>query len=224
MDELEQKLRQLIAEACTHAPKSLQRRQIISEVHRLVMKSGKLWQEYTPYYNDALQQMWEYCAKHPEEYNPQIKGVITWLDDYLKKRLRNFRDAKYRQRRRQLNSVETHSGQTFDPVANLVAPADIQPVLDMWQKTLDWVTTDPQGVLNCRCFRKCKHINCQALILQRFPPDVPWQTIAANLQLTPAESKDLPKFYSRKCLPLLRQFGINQGYLEQSSPHLSKPK
>ncbi|NES25841.1 MAG: sigma-70 family RNA polymerase sigma factor, partial [Symploca sp. SIO3E6] len=62
MDELNQKLRQLMAEICTYPALTLEHRQKLSEVHLLVMKSGKLWKEYKPYYNDALQQMWEYCS------------------------------------------------------------------------------------------------------------------------------------------------------------------
>ena len=217
MDDLDKTLRTLIAEACNHPPKSLDRRQKLSEVHRLVMKSGKLWREYTPYYNDAVQEMWEFCCQNPEQYNPTLKSVITWLDDYLKKRLRNLRDAKYRQQRREITALQTESGDTTDPVANLAARPDIQPILEIWQKTLDWVQTDPDNVLCSSCFRGYCKVNCQALILRRFPSETPWSTIAAEFNLTPSEAKDLPKVYSRKCLPLLRKFAVSQGYVEEKN-------
>ena len=217
MNNLDQILRQLIDEACNHPPLSLERRQKLSQIHLLVMKSRKLWKEYTPYYNDALQEMWEYCCGHPEQYDPTIKGVITWLDDELKKRLRRFRDAGYRQQKRQITGLSTDEGKTLDPVDSVAAAPDLQPVMKIWQKTLDWVKKDPDGVLRQTCFRKRPEINAQVLIERRLPPDQPWKTIAAEFQLTPPEAKDLPKFYNRKCLPLLRKFGVCEGYIEEES-------
>jgi hypothetical protein len=222
VDELDKTLRTLIAEACAYPPRSLERRQKLSEVHRLVMKSGKLWREYTPYYNDAVQEMWEFCCKNPEQYDPTVKSVITWLDDYLKKRLRNLRDARYRQKNREIAAFATESGETTDAIAHLPAHPDIQPVLEIWEKTLDWVQTDPDNVLHCTCFRGYGEINCQALILRRFPSETPWATIAEEFNLTSSESKDLPKVYNRKCLPLLRKFAMSQGYVEEKDDSSSK--
>jgi len=213
MDELNQKLCQLMAEACTYPALSLERRQKLSEVHLLVMKSGKLWKEYKPYYNDALQQMWEYCLQHPQEYNPTIGSVISWLNYNLKKQLRRLRDTQSRQQQRQITVTITDYRQTIDPVENLPSPPDIQPILEIWENTRTWVENDPDGRLRRTLFRKRPDVNAQVLILRRFPPDTPWKTIAAEFQLTPAEAKDLPKFYNRKCLPLLRKFGQSQGYI-----------
>ncbi|NET54509.1 MAG: hypothetical protein F6K09_39760 [Merismopedia sp. SIO2A8] len=139
MDKLEQKLRQLITEICTHPLKSLERQQKLSQVCILVIKSGKLWRENTTYYNDALQQMWEYCCQHPEEYEPSIKNVTTWLNDNLKKQLRNLRDAQKRNKNRLLTIIQTQEGQIFDPTDNIPARPDIDPVLEVWEATLNWV-------------------------------------------------------------------------------------
>ncbi len=228
MNDLNQQLCQLIAEARHYPLKSLERRQRIGEVHRLVMKSGKLWRENSPYYTDALQEMWEYCCQHPEEYDPTVKRVITWLNDYLQKRLRRYRDARNRQQQRLLRNLETEEGQTTNALENLPAPPDIQLTLDIWQAALDWIRADPSGVLRRTVFRKRPEINGQVLILRRLPPDKPWSTIAAEFKLTSAEAKDLPKFYHRKCLPLLRKFARSQGFIEElktcrrTSSHIKK--
>ncbi len=214
MNELDLKLRELIATACEYPPQSLERQQVLAKVHLLVMKSGKLWKEHASYYNDALQEMWEYCCQHPEEYNPDIKGPIVWLDDELKKRLRRMRDAKYRQQRRFLIVKQTEQI-TNNPIDDIVASPDIQPAIEIWEKTISWVQQDPDKRLRSICFRKRPEINAQALILRRLPPDTPsWKTIAAEFNLNPHEAKDLPKFYNRKCLPLLREFGLTNGYIE----------
>ena len=180
VDDLDQQLRRLIAAACQHPPRSRWRRQHLRELHRLVMQSGKLWKEYTPYYNDALQEMWEFCYQHPEQYDPELNGVITWLDDRLKKRLRNLRDAASRQRAREVTGFQNETGETTDIIANLPARLDIQPVLEIWEKTVAWVEADPDQVLRSTCFRKCSHVNCQTLIQWRFPSEKPWATIAAE--------------------------------------------
>ncbi|NER28848.1 MAG: sigma-70 family RNA polymerase sigma factor [Symploca sp. SIO1C4] len=222
MDKLEQKLRQLITEICTHPLKSLERQQKLSQVCILVIKSGKLWRENTTYYNDALQQMWEYCCQHPEEYEPSLKNVTTWLNDNLKKQLRNLRDAQRRNKNRLLTIIQTQEGQIFDPTDNIPARPDIDPVLEVWEATLNWVKSDPDRILRKTCFRKRSEVNAQALILRRLPPETPWQTIATEFQLTPSESKDLPKFYSRKCLPHLRRFGTSLGYINEPPTYASK--
>ncbi len=213
MEDFNQYLRQLVTEAANHPVGNPLRQRKLQELYRLVMKSGKLWKEYTPYYNDALQQMWEYCCQHPEDYDSTRGNVITWLDYNLKKRLRNFRDAICRKQQREAIVIQTENGQNLDPVENVAAHTDIQPTLDIWQQTLHWVKTDPDGVLRNTCFRKRADINCQTIFLMRFPSEAPWQTIAEKFALTPTEAKDLPKWYNRKCLSLLRKFGVSQGYI-----------
>jgi hypothetical protein len=215
MKDLDETLRQLVAEACTHPPKSVDRQRALQEIYRLVMKSGKLWREYTPYYADALQQMWEYCCQHLEEYDPALSGVITWLDNYLKKQLRLFRDRQSRDYKRRAGVEQTEQGNFLDPVDRLPARPELKPTLDLWEKTLNWVQTDPQGILQATCFRKRADINAQTLFLMRFPSETSWQVIADRFHLTPAEAKDLPKFYNRRCLPLLRNFGVSEGYLDE---------
>ncbi len=84
----------------------------------------------------------------------------------------------------------------------------------MLEEVRHWAQTDEDGELRTTIFRGRPEINAQVLILQRLPPDTPWDTIAAEFQLTPAEAEDLRMFYSSKCLPLLRKFGLQQRYLE----------
>lgn len=213
MDDLNENLQPLIADALTYPVGSVKRQQKVQRIYQLVMKSKKLWKEYSPYYNDALQEMWEYCCQHLEEYDPTVCGVITWLDDRLKKRLRYNRDVRNRKWNQQAFAIQTDEGTTFDPIENLTAPSDIQPILEIWQETLNWVQADPEERLRNTLFRRRQDINAQILFLMRFPSETPWSSIAERFQLTPAETKDLPKFYNRRCLPLIREFGISRGYI-----------
>ncbi|MCA1994385.1 MAG: sigma-70 family RNA polymerase sigma factor [Coleofasciculus sp. S288] len=214
MDNLDEILRQLVAQACTYPPRSIERQKIIQVIHQRVMTSGRLWnEERKPYYADALQEMWEYCCQHLEEYNPEIRGVITWLDDNLKRILRHYRDRTSRQRNRQAPVLQTQEGQILDPVDGLSASPDVQPALEMWNEVLDWVQTDPDGVLRNTFFKNRSDINAQVLLLQQLSPNIlPWDTIAARFNLSPKDAKYLPQWYSRHCNRLLRTFGRERGY------------
>ncbi|MBO9998641.1 MAG: sigma-70 family RNA polymerase sigma factor [Cyanobacteria bacterium SID2] len=225
MDDLNERLCQLVVEARNCPSGSLARQQRLYQIYQLVRKSGKLWRDSASYYNDALQEMWEYCFQHLEEYDPTVKRVVTWLDDELKRRLRRYRDRHRRETHRQIAPSLTEEGSICDPVDNLPAKPDVQPVLDIWNNTVDWVHRDSEKRLRKTCFRHRSNVNCQVLFLKRFPEETPWKTIAEELDLDEAETKDIPKWYNRRCLPLLRDFGASQGYIDESdsSTHPKQP-
>jgi len=214
MSNLNLELRQLIADICDERSNHLDRQKNLARLYMLVSKSSKLWRESTPYYQDALQEMWEYCCNHPCEYPSDLQEVTTWLNDELKKRLNKYKMRSQRQNQRHLDAILTKNAETLDPLDLISSPKDIEPVLEMWRKTRDWVETDPDRVLSQTYFRRYPQINARVLILKRIPPDTQdWKTIAAQWDLTAKESQDLPKFYSRNCRPLLIEFGKKQGYI-----------
>lgn len=214
MSALNDTLKQLVASGCAHPPRSIERQQYIQDLYRRVMQSGKLWQENTPYYGDALQETWEYCCQHLDEYDPTRSTVTTWMNNRLQWTLKKWRDRQYREQERTANPTKAPDGNILNPIDTIASNTNIDQAERIWQNTLHWVQSDPDGVLQSTCFRKRKDINAQVLFLKRFPSETPWQEIASEFDLNAAESKDLPKFYNRNCLPLLRRFGISQGYLE----------
>jgi hypothetical protein len=224
MDDLNATLKQLVAQALSQPLKSNERRQTLYQIYQRVTRSRKLWRDRQPYYNDALQEMWEYCCHHLEAYNPDEKQVITWLDDELKRRLQRYRYAQQRDATKHLQA-DASPGSTLPTLAErLPAPPDIEPSLAMWEKTCHWVQTDPDEQLSTTQFRKRSQINCQWLCQRRFPPETSWGEIATELGLNAAEAKDLPKWYCRRCLPLLREFGVAQGFIETVKTSLSKSR
>jgi hypothetical protein len=209
ISNLNQQLQHLVAEACSHPAKSLMRRQKLSEIVRVVMKSGKLWKENTPYYNDALQQTWLYFCRNPEQYNPESCSVITWLNNCLKWRLQDFRS---REAQIQAKTVPLSSSLSIENITgaieSLPATDDIPPIL---QETYQWVFTDPDNDLASTHVKGRPDVTCQILILRRLPPETPWKNIAKEFDLPPSTA---PNFYKRECLPRLRNFAIRQGYHE----------
>ncbi len=208
VNNLNQQLQQLVAEACSYPARSLMRRQKLNEVVRVVMKSGKLWKESTPYYKDALQQTWLYFCRNPEQYNPASCSVITWLDNCLKWRLQDLRQAEAEAQARTVPSPMPGTEETTDPIENLPASPDIPPILE---ETYQWVQTDPDGELASTHVKGRPDVTCQILILRRLPPETPWKIIALEFGLSPSTA---PNFYKRECLPRLRNFALLQGYYE----------
>ncbi|MBD2535349.1 sigma-70 family RNA polymerase sigma factor [Nostoc flagelliforme FACHB-838] len=208
VSNLNQQLQHLVAEACSHPAKSLMRRQKLSEIVRVVMKSGKLWKENTPYYNDALQQTWLYFCRNPEQYNPESCSVITWLDNCLKWRLQDFRsrEAEIQAKTVPLSSLPIEN--TTGAIESLPAAADIPPILE---ETYQWAFTDPDNDLASTHVKGRPDVTCQILILRRLPPETPWKNIAKEFDLPPSTA---PNFYKRECLPRLRNFALRQGYHE----------
>ena len=102
-----QTLKQLMAQAVAAAPSSLERRRCLEKIYTLVMRSKKLWKEYSfdaEYYNDAVNDMWQECFANPEAYDPEVNEVTTWLNDALKRALRRHRDRRCRDQKRHIST------------------------------------------------------------------------------------------------------------------------
>jgi len=214
MNQLEEKLRQLVKEACSHPPGSAQRQRNLTQIIRLV--SRKLWKEHKPYYQDALQQTWVYFCQNICEgntgrvYDPERSTIITWLNVYLKRRLQDFFIDKQKQQVKTVtpkvqNFGSGQSGEMLDPIDILPAQPDVPPLLEEVKK---WVQTDPE--LKRIYITSNPKVTCQVLIERRLPPEESWKDLAAEFNLS---ISTLSSFYQRQCLPRLRKFGESEGYL-----------
>lgn len=214
MKKSQQQVQHLISEACRHPVGHKIRQQRMTQIIRLI--SAQLWNEQVPYYQDALQQTWIYfcqnlCeAKTGHAYDPDQASVVTWLNAYLKRRLQ---DGYIHQQKQAATTVRYQadptgdSGPPMDPVDTLVAKPDIPPLL---QDVQQWAETSI--VLQKIHITGQPHITGRLLILKRLPPEVPWKVLAAELNVSIGT---LASFYQRQCMPLLRDFGQQQGYLEE---------
>ena len=207
MDEIEEKLRHLVTETCKHLPDSSDRQRGLTQIIRLIVKSGRLWKDNAPYYEDALQQTWLYFCRNLEHYNPARCSVITWLDNCLKWRLQDIRSAQAKEQARTVCIPMLETEETTDLIKNLPAEPDIPSILE---ETERWVKTDPDGSLHSTHVKDRPDVTCQILILRRLPPETAWKTIALEFNLPISTA---PNFYKRECLPRLRNFALKQGYL-----------
>lgn len=198
MNELDEQLRQLVAETCRHPRGSLERQRGLNQIVYLIQQSGKLLKGYgVPDREDALQQTWLYFCRNLCEattgcaYDPQQASVITWLNAFLKHRLFSPPPPPIVLEPYELDFVH--------------APQEAQPILE---EILEWVKQE--GQLRRIHLRDRPDINCQVLILRRLPPETPWKVLAKEFG---APVATLSNFYQRQCFPRLLNFGKEQGYL-----------
>lgn len=218
MNDFYESLYQMVVDTCRHPPKSRERREGLTRIIRFITQSGKLWQENTPEYEDALQQTWLYfcrnlceanTTKHP--YDSNLSSVVTWLDKYLKRRLQDFRLEKQQEIKRM---VQPQPG--VQPINDTLAklPAPVTPSVDILEETREWVKTDPDGELAQIHIQGHPEVNCQVLIWRRLPPRNSWQKLSEEFGIP---ISTLNNFYRRQCFPRLRKFGEIRGYLIETS-------
>jgi hypothetical protein len=209
---LEEQLQQMLIEARRYPSGHFRRQQALSAMIRLIAQSKKLWHENTPYYADALQQTWLYFCQNiceastGERYDASRGSVITWLNHYLRWRLQDLRVQECQHQQRAL-SFWPSGHYTWHLIDCLAAKPDIPPIL---QETNHWALQDVDGALKRIHIRHRPDVTAQMLILQRLPPETPWEILAKDFGLSVST---LSSFYQRQCIPILRKFGQTQGYL-----------
>lgn len=212
MAPLQQQLEQLITEACNYPLGSRERQKNLTKIIRLI--NSQLWRENTPYYEDALQQTWIYFCqnlcegKTGQPYDRTKASVITWLNNYLKRRLQ---DGYINEKKQQVQTISFENNDLqnnrIEPAAKIQENSTSQTLLEEIKK---WVQTDPQKKLNKIHLKNRPDITCQILILRRLPPETSWKVLATEFGVSIGT---LSSFYQRQCLPILREFGEMEGYL-----------
>lgn len=211
MEKISDTLAQLVKEACEYPHGHRKRQKKLTQIIRLV--NNKLWNENTSYYEDALQETWIYFCQNVCEgttarpYDPDQASVVTWLNNYLKWRLKDGYIKTEKQKRQTAPGRIDKNNKVIDLVDGLPAKPNIPPILEEIEK---WALKDPDYKLRQTCLDNHPQINCQLLILKRLPPETPWKTLAAEYEIS---AGTLSSFYQRKCKPLLREFSKFQGYI-----------
>jgi DNA-directed RNA polymerase specialized sigma24 family protein len=199
VSRVDDSLAKLIAETCQHPPGSLKRQLGLERIVRLIIQSGRLWTENAPYYEDALQQTWLYFCRNlceatttKEPYDPQRSNIFTWLDRYLKGRLK---DMYLKNRNEQIIHVENPE----EIILTIPAPVNTIPLEDQIRA---WAEADATGELVATHIANRPELNCQLLILRRLPPKSQWEELAAEFNIS---MSTLNSFYRRKCIPHLQR-------------------
>lgn len=160
-----------------------------------------------PYYQDAVQQTWVYFCKHVcGKYDPELGSVPTWLNAYLKFRLRDFDIEMKKRRATEVSPRIDENGKIIDPIDIIPDKEFEEPV---WEIVEDWAIADVTGELKSIHIKGHPEVNAQMLILRRLS-ETKWKDLADEFGVgIPA----LSSFYQRQCLPRLRNFGESEGYI-----------
>ncbi|MGK7923911.1 MAG: sigma-70 family RNA polymerase sigma factor [Spirulina sp.] len=199
-----------IAEICRHPQGSPAYNRGMTRLIQSVLRSGKLWQEATDYYADALQKTLLFLSQNLcGAYDPNRGSLATWMNSHLKWRLHDYRLERQQEKQNTVSPVSPLTGDTFlNWLENFPAPPDVPPI---WEDTLHWAQTDPDGSLQTLHIRDRPDLTAQVLILRRLPPETDWKTLEAEFDCS---YSTLASFYQRQCKPLLRNFAKSQGYIE----------
>ncbi|NJN73214.1 MAG: hypothetical protein HC799_10630 [Limnothrix sp. RL_2_0] len=217
-DDIPPNLKMLALDACSDALNAEQRILVVEYLFRRVLSSKKLWRSKAPYYEDALQEALEYCFQNLEEYVQKyidVQTFMTWVNDWIIKKLRLYRDRQNSQRQRQTFSPLDSGG--YDPLQQLPARDDSNLSLAIWDELMEWINADLEKNLQNRVCKRFPHINAQCLLVRKLSLDnASWEIICQDLKCPPIEAKYLAQWYSRHCYPLLRSWGMEKGYLNNS--------
>ncbi|MFS8118087.1 MAG: sigma-70 family RNA polymerase sigma factor [Microcoleus sp.] len=227
-DSAQQQILELVTEACKHPVGSLRRSRFLNKLIREIVKSGKLWKDHTPHYEEALHKTWIYLSRNlceattaKEPYNPKISQITTWLNTYLKNRLLDCRLEEQKERekqsRRRIVSLEgVQDEATINSIENLKANSDVSFYLD---ELLEWIETDPNDELKSRHVRGKPEINCQVLLQRKC---LYGQTIEEIAKEFGCAHSTLYQLLNNDCRHLLQQFSENQGYQTVNIPGVPK--
>jgi hypothetical protein len=216
-ETLQQQLLELVDQACQHPRGSRQRNRYLNRLIRDIQRSGKLWEKQTLYYEEALHKTWIYLsgnlceastAKQP--YDRTKAQIITWLNAYLKQRLKDEAIAEQKVKQnitdRPLVSLDDEDGDGFKPSEKIPATPDLTFYME---EILEWIDTDPTGELKSNHLPRRSDITCQVLLQRKWSSGQSMEQLAAELNCAPCT---LYKFLKLQCLPLLQKFCEDQGY------------
>ncbi len=215
MASLDKRLAELITQTCSCPQDSLERQRGLNQLIWEIQQSGKLLRGVgEPDYEDALQQTWLYLCRNLCEattgdvYDPERASVITWINDYLKWRLKDNRYKWHDMKSLRVQTIMFEDDDCIDPVDHLMAPPSAPPIID---EIFDWLEKEKK-ILKRIYVRDRPDINCYDLIPRRLPPETAWEDLAVEFGVAVTT---ISNFYHRECRPRLKEFIVSQGYFEE---------
>jgi DNA-directed RNA polymerase specialized sigma24 family protein len=205
----------LCLEARQYPTGSRKRERLVNQMIRQMQRSGKIWRDYrldTDQYQEALQRTWAWFCQNLHSYDPTQSSLTTWFNCILKYRIKDVLRESQAHRRQQICLPDD---ETFDLISNLPAPSAEEP-LQWLSDLLIWLHQE-QSQLEQITIRDRPDISAYYLILRRLPTQnqASWKELSTQLDVA---IPTLSSFYRRQCLPLLREFGKLQGWIDSSAP------
>jgi DNA-directed RNA polymerase specialized sigma24 family protein len=207
MDELNLDLQSIIKEACSHLPASLQHRQALNRLLRIILKSRHIWRpavgdtyEETLYEEALSKTMFKLTKTLCEQYDSSKSSFFTWFNTCLHNQyIDEIRVAK----RDRKQSVWQGDGVELNPLELIASPVDATLLLQTWESFVEWIATDSHNLLKGCQIENNPKANCQVLAHLRLIAGKEWQEIAAE---TGSSRGAVTSHWCRKCELLMRQW------------------
>jgi DNA-directed RNA polymerase specialized sigma24 family protein len=202
-----------IAASC-HPIGSVARQKLLTQLVSAVQQSGRLWRGGgvdRDDYDEALQKTWLYVCRSIEKYDPDRAEVMTWINNHLQWRLRDIPIAQTKTQKHiksllPRNTDEDSQAQE-DPIHQIPARSEPSSLLSDLQEWLEQEALILQRVH----IQHRPELHCQKVIHQRLLLECPWKELSLRHN---CPVPTLSNFYQKKCLPFLRQFMQDQGYID----------
>lgn len=205
MDELDEKLEQLVLDAQQHPPQTRQRQMALGKLIHLIQQSGKLYCKrgqlrpdvYNYLYREALQEVWLDICRNINKYDPAKAKVMTWVNFLLDKRFIDARDKYYMNPKAHITYVPE--------MADLDRAALSEDAPSLSQEVKRQIEADPEQIFQTKHIQHYPEANFQFLAKRRLSGDS-WEKISAELGI---KVPTLSTFYQRCCkqfAPKLKEY------------------
>lgn len=210
MDELNLHLQSLIQGVCTHTPSTLQHRQALNRLLRVILKSGCIWRPSVGdvyeenLYEEALNKtMFNLTKTLCDKYNPNQGSFFAWFNTCLRHKYTDEIRAVKRDRARIQSRWQSDEMKFADPLDRVHSPIDATLLLQTWESFVEWIAKDSGGILSSCHIENNPKANCQLIAHLRLVVGKEWQGIAVEVG---SSRGAITSHWCRKCEFLLREW------------------
>jgi hypothetical protein len=223
---VDEKLQNLINEVCRHPDPSPERQKALNRLLINIQQIPGIYKSSHQDYLDALNRTWEWFCKNIckfEARSPSLQqSVVTWINGYLKWRIKDLHlpDSNYTisldtpiggEEDQQRTRLELLPSLTLDLLEQKIAKIQEKQNQTLSNRIRKYIEQDENGNLTAISPKKCPECHCQILAI-RLILEQPPHKIADIAREFNISNQTLYSHWKNKCLPMLREIGINLGY------------
>jgi hypothetical protein len=228
---VDEQLQKLINEVCRHPDPSLERQKALNRLLGMIQKLPGIYKSSHQDYSDALNLTWEWVSRKICEFekrSPSLeKSLVIWINGYLKWRIKDLYipNSNYTiSLDRPLRNNEGNETTLLDLLSDPESPSITLDLLDikiakiqeqerdrLGSKIGKYIEVDESRKLTDTHLKGNSECHCQLLTMRLLLQKPPHKIIDIAREFN-VNNQTLHAHWKRKCLPLLREIGINFGY------------
>jgi hypothetical protein len=200
-------LRQFVAAACSHPPKSLARRQAMTQLAReLERQKSRLYRgagAEAEHFEEAKSRLWLWLYSHLDHYDPSKAEVMTWINFRLTNDLKTIQRKAWDEAKSRFHDFgDTQSGHKPPLLDTLPAKTGSRSVLWQFQ---NWLA-DNRAAFQLIHIRDRPDLNCHALITLYCLEGLTFGAIGSRYN---CPQSTISAFWYTNCKPKLTDFTDN---------------